>query len=124
MTGIVNWDESLSLGQAWLDDDHKALVRLINAVAVARESFPTVFAALMDFACRHFQREEDHLAAMGFPGLDRHRGLHRDFMAELAVMQCAWRDGDVNGDVADVLWRWLRLHIETEDRRFADFAAT
>ncbi|MEW5728523.1 MAG: bacteriohemerythrin [Pseudomonadota bacterium] len=122
----IQWEASLSVGEEALDADHQELVRLLNAVAACGPYFAEVFSALIDYTTRHFEREEDHLARIGYPELERHRGLHDAFVARLTRMLAAHADdalAPADAEVAEMLWDWLRTHILVEDRKYADFAS-
>lgn len=123
----IRWKSSLSVGEEMLDSDHLMLVRLLNAVWASGPSFAEVFGVLIDYTTDHFEREEAYLERIGYPDLDRHRALHDAFVERMGRMLSAHAaDAMAPADdgVAEMLWDWLRTHIQVEDRKYAVFAGS
>lgn len=43
--------------------------------------------ALIDYALRHFTAEETYLASRGYPELESHQRVHREFTARILALQ-------------------------------------
>lgn len=128
------WTEAMSVGVPELDDDHKSLIRIINQLGdnLGDETRQGVLRqclfALMRYAESHFGREEQVMAACGFPGLDVHKGEHRDFIAKIKGITQRF-EGDpealaalVGDELLDFLKSWLQHHILIEDMAYRPFA--
>ena len=118
----IQWTEAMSVGVEALDRDHKHLIHLINGLHYADTSFVELFNELLDYTCTHFEREEEHLEAMGYPGLDGHRNQHDIFTDKVGAMLKKYRDegfAETDHSVSDFLWTWLKGHILIEDMKYA-----
>ena len=122
---VISWTEAMSVGIPPLDKDHQKLIRMINDLDHAAPDFMELFNAVLDYTNGHFEREEAHLEAIGYPGLDGHRDQHDDFADQVSAMLKQYRaDGftDTDQRVADFLWTWLKGHILIEDLKYAAWA--
>lgn len=76
---------SFALGIAEIDDDHRRLIELSNAIAdaIERGDFvccDSLFAEFMEQCRAHFGREERHLYASGYPEAAVHAVEHQELM--------------------------------------------
>ncbi|RAU23191.1 hemerythrin [Paramagnetospirillum kuznetsovii] len=121
----IQWTEAMSVGVEALDDDHKHLIHLINGLHYSDTGFVELFNELLDYVGGHFEREEQFLDSIGYPGLDGHRGQHDVFADQVSAMLKQYRaEGftDTDQRVADFLWTWLKGHILIEDLKYAAWA--
>ena len=119
---MIQWTEAMSVGVEELDNDHKHLIHLINALHYSDTGFVELFNELLDYVGGHFEREETHLESLGYPGLEGHRGQHDVFSDQVSAMLKQYRvEGfaDTDQRVADFLWTWLKGHILIEDLKYA-----
>ncbi|ARJ64837.1 hemerythrin [Magnetospirillum sp. ME-1] len=119
---IIAWTEAMSVGNAALDKDHQKLIGMINDLDQSAPDFLELFNAVLDYTNGHFDREETHLEAIGFPGLDAHRVQHDDFADQVADMLKQFRAqpfDPADTRLKDFLWSWLKGHILIEDQRYA-----
>lgn len=122
MTTPMKWTEVMSVGIAAIDEDHKHLIHLINALNYGDSDFLDVFNQLLDYTCGHFEREETYLESIGYPGLSGHSAQHDAFAEQVSDLLHQYRDeafepGDAR--LKDFLWSWLKGHILIEDMRYA-----
>lgn len=84
--------EDYLLGLPAIDDDHRRLVETVNRIgaeieeasyALCIELFDEIEAA----AVEHFRREEEILAGLGYPGLERHRQYHADLVRRVRELK-------------------------------------
>lgn len=119
---VISWTEAMSVGNSALDKDHQKLIGMINDLDQTAPDFMELFNAVLDYTTGHFEREEAHLEAIGFPGLDAHRVQHDDFADQVAAMLKQYRAQAFEDDdtrLKDFLWSWLKGHILIEDQRYA-----
>nr|WP_068428469.1 hemerythrin family protein [Magnetospirillum sp. XM-1]CUW37322.1 conserved protein of unknown function\ len=119
---VISWTEAMSVGNSALDKDHQKLIGMINDLDQSAPDFLELFNAVLDYTTGHFEREEAHLEAIGFPGLDAHRVQHDDFADQVAAMLKQYRTQAFEDDdtrLKDFLWSWLKGHILIEDQRYA-----
>lgn len=126
----IIWDDSLSVGVAELDSQHRRLADLINLLGEeARASgngklLEKAIGKLTVYAFTHFGHEEKLLAQCGFPGLEAQRAEHDDFSQTLMRFS---RDAAVGmldqTQLFNYLSKWWAHHILEEDMRYKPFLA-
>ena len=85
----------------------------------------SILAYLESFVLHHFVEEEEHMHAVDYPGMLRHRAEHGR-LAEYVIgarHQVATRATDLEVLVVSnrLLCNWLLGHLNTSDREFAEF---
>jgi len=126
---LMEWDDSLSIGNNDIDLHHKGMVEKMNrffremmagdsgmvALEVARDLLPDMQ--------RHFQDEEQIMERKGYAGLAGHRQAHQDFLIKAKTLCDCVQSGQQ--DASQALFRfmaeWLKTHIQSEDMAFANF---
>ena len=89
----IKWDSRLSVGNSYIDIEHKLIISLINALeAVLRhpdekESLRFFIDQLYLFAEEHFLNEEKLQLKFMFPHYEENKKGHRHLMAELDVVR-------------------------------------
>ncbi|MGB4063634.1 MAG: bacteriohemerythrin [Azonexus sp.] len=127
---IFPWDDNFNTGLSTVDEQHRKLVQLLNALAghVAFKSDDLVLDHLFDelaaYAVYHFESEESiwRTYLVDDPGEIAHRKTHASFVEEVVRM----REGlasrpmmDVAEETLGFLARWLASHILETDRYMA-----
>jgi hemerythrin-like metal-binding protein len=121
-TPVFSWTDTLSVGNEELDQDHRAIISLVNQLASPlnrddRQVQEFVLNELMGYAVTHFAREEDHMRRIGYVGCDRHQAIHAALVDELTRIRSQFVTG--SQEVGEVVWTfvadWLRHHIMQED---------
>jgi hemerythrin-like metal-binding protein len=127
------WDSSLRTGDVDIDDQHRSLFALANALqeAVAtRNEDPDVVTdavyRLTDYVVQHFHDEEALMERYRYPGTNSHRGLHEYLTSETMRMAMRYfNDEDLLPDtLAPFLADWLTGHIRQEDVRLVEYVRT
>lgn len=125
---IIEWGDEFLIGIREIDNQHKQLVGLINALHQmqrnhSQEFLDRVFNTLIEYTKVHFYQEEQLLKNVGYPGFEEHKKGHASFVRQLYVL----RDGfkrDVPETAANVLQflkAWLTTHILVHDMEYRDF---
>jgi hemerythrin len=89
----IKWDSRLSVGNAYIDMEHKLIISLINALeAVLRhpdekDSLKFFIDQLYEFAADHFRHEEKLQLKFMFPHYEENKKGHQRLMAELDVVK-------------------------------------
>lgn len=123
---LFEWTSDFETGVREVDDQHRALVRLINQLDEARSSGPSaesaagVFDQLGDYIRYHFAAEERALLEHGLPedALRAHTAQHDQFVhrvQRLASLQRA-RTFAASDELMSFLVSWLSDHILRRDR--------
>ena len=120
------WNKQVELGHPLIDEQHKRLFSLSEAVAQtladaeARRPAEEALRALIDFVRVHFATEDGLMREAGFPDASEHASAHGLLLAELDEYCRKVQEGEnpgltVTGLVA-YLWHWLIMHINAADR--------
>ncbi len=127
----IAWTGDLSVGIELIDEQHKMLIKRLNDLSQALASgqgaakIATTLNFLIDYTDFHFTAEEKHMAANGYPELERHQKLHKEFKATLANMEEELEEEGATQLLADsidsLLVKWLFEHIRTIDVSFGKF---
>jgi hemerythrin len=127
-----DWDPALETGEERIDDQHRSLFALANALDRAVSDGDTdpeittdAVYRLTDYVVQHFADEEELMEAAGYPACGVHRSLHQHLTAETLGLAARFMSGgDVSPEmIAAFVADWLRVHIREEDMAFVRFAA-
>lgn len=122
----LKWDESYSVGDAHLDEQHKGLIGLINMLN-GNTPVPVVLDELQIYIDEHFRDEEALLEKAGYPDLAAHKQQHAAFEEWLDASRQASRSGEVAGllrdNIRSYLKTWLVNHILVSDKAYSDYLA-
>ncbi len=123
------WANDLVIDGGPIDSDHMHLVRLVNELHTATsqgigcEVIEKIMAELIGYTKEHLHREEQLMASLGFPNLERHKLGHAHFTAELDMLQKRFESGSITvaSQLSTVLRDWLSLHIRRSDKEVREF---
>lgn len=125
-----DWDPALETGNAEIDDQHRSLFRLANALQLAiadhaddSDVLTDSIYELTDYCLEHFSAEEELMEACGYPAAGPHRAQHQRLTGETMKLTASFINGeDVCPDtLAPFVASWLRGHIRDEDMRLVAF---
>lgn len=121
---LITWsDNHFALGITEMDDTHRELVTLINALDNAHGSaFLGLFTELLYHTRDHFEREKQLMHASGFPTRNEHEAEHRQVLTELIQLQMSLKKGFIpiaRNYVRKNLPHWFILHATTMDTALA-----
>lgn len=123
------WAEDMIIDHGAIDEDHKKLVDLVNelhtatSVGKGHEVIEKIMMDLMTYTKEHLQREEQIMASINFPNLERHKLGHQQFSEKLTTLQAQFEAGSiiVASQLSTVLRDWLSLHIRRSDKEIKVF---
>ena len=123
---LMEWNETMSVGVAELDDQHKTLIELINEAYDAMQAHDEAKAKglivkMGEYAAEHFAAEEGYLKDCNYPKLEAHKFLHVKFANEVEKFQKQPFGGANLSQIFVFLSRWLTNHIMQEDMQYASF---
>ncbi|MBL7152800.1 MAG: hemerythrin family protein [Phycisphaerae bacterium] len=126
---IIEWDESYSVGVEELDEQHKQLFNLLNALFEAEETsaesqtVSDLLAGMKAYAAMHFETEERYMSECEYADLASHAWVHelyRKKADKLCSDQMDGREG-VFPEMLRFLYEWLVVHILSCDKDYAPF---
>lgn len=125
------WDETLDVGVAGLNDDHRHLVSYINELHAAIVSgigiskMTHILDVLIDYTRKHFAREEELMKKHGYPRFDEHIRQHRALVDKVTDFHNRLQDGKASFslELMSFLKDWLMNHIKITDMAYREFFA-
>lgn len=121
------WDESFSVGNPILDNQHKKLLRICNDLAACVERNPPdsdsrfhdILNDLSAYAREHFATEEGLLKQLGYPNLVEHAEEHFIYVEKFTEILSLASDGmlDKAGTLM-FLSKWWADHILVSDKGY------
>jgi hemerythrin len=129
MGSFVEWKANLVTGNDTVDDQHKKLVDLINALHEAmktgktREILGGVLTELAEYTDYHFKAEEKLFSGRGYPKEAEHKTIHKDLMEQVTGIRTQYDAGKagISVQLLDFLKDWLVTHIKVMDKEAADY---
>jgi len=125
----LQWKDEYLLGIPELDSQHKRIFE--NFVTLAEEGLSTQDRWLADSTIvqlvsqlqQHFALEESLMRILGYRRLEAHIEEHRLFNAEIhdLAQKSLRTKACISRDMVKVVQKWLREHIMTSDRNYADY---
>ena len=126
---MFTWKPELSVGQAAIDDDHKAffsIANLLHDAAIQGDQRIVVESAinlLQEYIVGHFLREEMAMLSAKYPDTDAHIRSHAQFTRVVQQLVADYRSG-IDGaaeNLARQTGMWLREHIVSVDLKYKDW---
>lgn len=128
----LSWTDSHSVDVPAIDDDHRALVTIINdlyeaiQVGCPRRILGRILSRLADYAGQHFTREEQIMRHLSYPDLAEHLRQHEELIGRLSqiVFEFETDQSSVAIHMIDLLRDWFEEHVEQHDAAFGRFVRT
>jgi len=125
----IEWSDKFSVGVKVLDDQHQTLVRMINKMIDtprigANSSIITeMLTDMLEYAALHFDTEEKLMKEHGYPGYDRQRAEHGEFVRRTEELFSEGRRqvDTVPESILLFLRDWWANHILIDDMRYKSF---
>jgi len=133
---IAQWDESLSVNNPVLDEQHRQFIKLINDLDDISSSHnkdidKKVIEAvdfLEEYAKKHFAYEESYFIEHDFPEAREHQEYHNIFIQTIMNMRKQLNMNGVTTELANDISRftadWLIMHVRGVDHRYQVFIDT
>lgn len=124
---LFTWEDQYNTGIDEIDQDHQALVKLINDLYEAMQDgsggalLLPIFSALKHYTETHFAREERFMTECDAPDLEKHLNEHKQMVAKLAELESRHRNGEaaISLQALTFLRDWLQSHICVVDQAMA-----
>ncbi len=129
----LEWSEEYSVGNEEIDNQHKNWIGLYNKLddmmkqhdhADMRKTKEEVLQEMSKYVDYHFSFEEEYMRSIGFPEVDRHWRLHKDFRNQIYSICRDQQEGRLilNSEVMDTIRNWLVEHIIQEDSKLRAYS--
>lgn len=125
---LFAWSDELSVGNQFIDEDHKKLVKLVNDFHDAMEQgrandvVGKVLRNLVIYTREHFAREEAEMQRIKYSRFLAHKQEHDKLIQEVVALQSGFESGKamLSIKVSKFLRDWLHTHIKQTDQLLAD----
>jgi hemerythrin len=117
------WDNSYSVGNEMIDSQHRRLFDLGNEIQSIQLSEVTrTIMNLYKHTRQHFDTEEQHMKAIGYPKLEQHRELHNGLITGLNNLI----EKPINTNIGleglkKFVYNWIIDHILNHDKKYFEF---
>ncbi|MEO5368385.1 MAG: hemerythrin family protein [Magnetococcus sp. WYHC-3] len=123
------WQSGYAIGHPVVDAQHRELFRRLGLVIELLdddqpEDARSMLHFLAEYVDEHFTAEERLMAEVGYPQMERHARIHRNFrqqVLELMNRATDMPDQRLEDEVIQAVSSWLVDHILGEDRKIGDF---
>ncbi len=127
----MKWSERFSVGNEKIDLQHKKLFSTLedhlNACKEHKgmEEISNTLNFLAKYVVTHFNDEEKYMAQIGYPDLENHKAIHREFVTEVqGIINNVNTNGASLSSIIDInkkLNDWVVNHIMKTDMKYAKF---
>ncbi|TEY02440.1 bacteriohemerythrin [Campylobacter sp. US33a] len=121
---LPKWDNSYSVHNARIDDQHKKLFELAAEVErisdrpVCKSDVKNLLAEFFTYMKNHFNDEEKYMQMIGYPNYEEHKKIHKEI---IQMMIDLIKDIRSTNDLKEKLYviakQWLLGHILYEDMK-------
>ncbi|MDR2579611.1 MAG: bacteriohemerythrin [Fibromonadaceae bacterium] len=128
------WLNSMSVGDATIDEQHKQLIKIMNEFMEACKNNKGMHELeeslnfLVDYTVKHFTMEESIQIKRHYPGYAEHKKIHEAFKLKVAdIVGKFKKEGPTPAMVSAFnfeVGNWVMDHIAKEDRKVGDFFKT
>ncbi|HIJ95823.1 MAG TPA: hemerythrin family protein [Desulfuromonadales bacterium] len=129
---LMEWNDSLDVKNAIINDQHQQLLALINGLHDAvidgngAEALGKTLKGLMDYTEYHFAAEESLMKTHDYPDAVAHMEQHEKLINQVRGLLRKYDSGApiMMINVLMFLRDWLMDHIHIIDKKFGDFLNT
>jgi hemerythrin len=126
---LMQWNESLSVGVAEIDNQHQTLVSMINELSDAmkqgkgKDVVGKILNSLISYTVTHFQTEEKYFDLYRYPETAGHKKEHAAFVQNVSDFKDGFAKGklSVTIELMNFLSDWLKNHIKGTDKKYSTF---
>jgi hemerythrin-like metal-binding protein len=125
----MEWNEEYSVGNDELDEQHRQLFDIINALGAAMVGAAEgilvegILIELTDYLDIHFSTEELYLQQADYPDFSEHHAQHAEYVKKSLGFLKAYREGNeqLSEETLYFLKDWLNDHILDQDGLYAPY---
>lgn len=126
---LIQWEDGFALGIPDVDNEHKALIDLINrlhgalSTAASKDEIADFLAELHASVAAHFALEENVMDQCGYNQAAAHKADHERLLDDIREIMDAQLLEDRTGyenALSERLRAWFEQHFRDADRRLHD----
>jgi hemerythrin len=123
----IDWQDDFSVNVREIDDQHKVLIAMINALHeamlanTARDLQRQTVNRMAEYAVKHFALEEKYMTQSAYAGYQKHKQEHDQFTTKTLELQARMdkRGFVLTLEILNFLRDWLRDHILKVDMEYS-----
>jgi hemerythrin-like metal-binding protein len=127
--GLIEWDNSYSVGNTTIDEQHKKLIKLINEFnestnsQAENKSISKLLAGLKQYIVFHFKTEELYLRLCNYPDYEQHKKEHERFIKKVENIEHKFASGTSTemDEITNYFTNWITHHIKDSDVRYSSY---
>jgi len=127
--GQIKWEKEFSVDIKELDNQHKKIIKILNDMFMLNEKVKNekelekILDALHTYIKEHFRTEEEYMLKYHYPGYDKQKQEHDNFIDRLCEFQKEYlksrRLTTIN--LFNFVWDWFSQHILKLDKEYGPF---
>lgn len=129
MQELMPWSDKLSTGINSIDEQHKQLVAMVNALHNAMKmrkgaaESGKILGRLAEYTVSHFAHEEEMFETHKYPERVQHKQAHDDLVAQVVEFKTEFEQGKaaLSMELMTFLSDWLRGHILKTDMEYVPY---
>jgi len=128
---FIPWEDRFAVGIPLIDDQHKDLLKLANALydtcrqgkEFVPAGFRTAAVAAVEYVKVHFSVEEKIMERVGYPDMAEHKAKHQEFVIKVLAEVKNFEEGKAFVPNRFVLFLrdWILSHIALVDKKMAHY---
>jgi len=123
---FIVWDDLYNIGVPAIDSQHKQIISIANRMLEAlmqqkaTREVPFILKEMGTYADSHFMIEEENMEKAGFPGLEDHKGQHKEFREKNFEFQhkLEANDPSLTAELTIFLTTWVTEHFSMIDHQY------
>jgi len=124
MSIIFEWDNSFSVANEKIDQQHKMLFNLASSIGddLNQQRIKKNIIVLYKYTREHFAAEEQMMQKISYPKFEEHKELHKDLITKLNTISTQpFEDDESVYNFITFVYDWLTHHILNKDMDFMRF---
>ncbi len=125
---MFKWNSDLCIDNGFIDEDHKKLLEIANRVLDLNhpnreaEELKRAIRELYDYVKYHFDREEELMKEIEYPGTESHHLKHEIIVKEMnQYLTSSHHMAEMLSNFRTLMNKWVLYHIMDEDKKLKEF---
>jgi len=122
----LEWNESYSVFNKDIDEQHKKLFDLINQfysridLSSPKELIVNLVIGLKDYTIMHFNFEEQYMEKIKYSLFGEHKKKHEEFIAKVNELEKKLKSGRLlfSFEITEFIKDWIKNHIMEFDKQY------
>jgi len=126
---VLTWDNKYSVKVKEMDEQHIKLIGMINNLhdmmktGKSKEFVAPLLKDMLAYGKEHLSKEEAYMKKYNYPGYDKQREQHVEFVNKIVDLQDKYEKGNLllSMEILKFLNTWFVNHICNMDAQYATF---